>query len=89
MHEATLVRGLTRTIDALAREHQARRVVRVKVSLGALSHLSPEHFREHFTLAAIGTLAESAHLDIETASDVDDPHAQDIVLRGIDVEVGP
>jgi hydrogenase nickel incorporation protein HypA/HybF len=49
-----------RKIDAIAREQGARRVVGVKVRLGALSHISPAHRREHFEAAATGTIAEAA-----------------------------
>ena len=75
-----------RKIDAIAREQGARRVVGVKVRLGALSHISPDHFREHFEAAATGTIAEAARLDIETLREERDPHAQDILLESVEVE---
>jgi hydrogenase nickel incorporation protein HypA/HybF len=64
----------------------ARRVVGVKVTLGALSHLSPDHFREHFEAAATDTIAEAAKLDIEILRDECDPHSQDILLDSVEVE---
>lgn len=87
MHEAGLVADLVRRVEALAREHQARRVLEVRVRLGALAHLSPGHLREHFALAAAGTLAATARLEIEESSDLADPQAQDLVLHGIEVDV--
>ena len=66
MHEFSLINDLMWKIDAIAREQGARRVVGVKVRLGALSHISPDHFREHFEAAATGTIAEAARLDFET-----------------------
>lgn len=86
MHEASLMRDLMRKITALAAEESAARVTRVRVWLGALSHMSPEHFREHFDTSAAGTIAEAAELDIETSQDIRDPNAQGILLRGIEVE---
>jgi hydrogenase nickel incorporation protein HypA/HybF len=86
MHELSLINDLMRKIDAIAREQGARRVVGVKVRLGALSHLSPDHFREHFEAAATGTIAEAAKLDIETLRDERDPHSQDILLDSVEVE---
>jgi hydrogenase nickel incorporation protein HypA/HybF len=77
---------LMRKIDAIAREQGARRVARLKVKLGALSHISADHFREHFENAATGTIAEGARLDIERLTDERDPHAQDIVLDWVEVE---
>jgi hydrogenase nickel incorporation protein HypA/HybF len=58
----------------------------VKVKLGALAHISEEHFREHFEQAAAGTPAEGARLDIDVSADESDPHAQDILLQSVDVE---
>ena len=54
MHEFSLITDLMWKIDAIAREQGARRVVGVKVRLGAFSHISPAHFREHFEAAATG-----------------------------------
>ena len=48
----------------------ASRVTRVDVRLGALSHFTPEHFREHFEDASRGTLAEGAAVHAELDSDV-------------------
>ena len=45
----------------------AARMTRVVVRLGALSHFTPEHFREHFADAAAGTLAAGAEVDAEIA----------------------
>jgi len=86
MHEFSLINDLMWKIDAIAREQGARRVVGVKVRLGALSHISPDHFREHFEAAATGTIAEAARLDIETLREERDPHAQDILLDSVEVE---
>lgn len=86
MHEASLMADLIRTITALAAPEHAEKVTRVQVSLGALSHISPEHFRLHFAQAALGTIAEGACLDIQERTDVADPHAQDVQLTSIEVE---
>lgn len=75
-----------RKITSLAAEESAGRVALVHVWLGALSHMSPNHFRDHFEAASQGTIAEGAALTIETSSDIHDPNAQQIVLLGIDVE---
>ncbi len=80
------MRDLMRQIEALAAREQARRVVMVRVRLGALCHMSGEHFREHFEEAAKGTVAEGAALEIKVSDDIRDPHAQDVLLRSIDVE---
>jgi hydrogenase nickel incorporation protein HypA/HybF len=81
------MRGLMTKLEILAVEQHATRVKRVRVWLGALSHFSAEHFREHFEHASRGTLAENALLDIQLSTDITDPRAQDVVLESFDVEV--
>ncbi len=87
MHELSLMADLMAKIDRVARDQGASRVAAVKVTLGALSHLSPAHFREHFEHASAGTISEGAELDIVVATDIHDPLAQDIVLHSVEVEV--
>jgi hydrogenase nickel incorporation protein HypA/HybF len=86
MHEFSLINDLMRKINSIAHDQSARRVVGVKMTLGALSHISADHFRDHFTAAARGTIAEGARLEIETLRDEHDPHAQDILLESVEVE---
>ena len=86
MHEASLMTDLMQKINALARREGAERVMRVSVWLGALSHMSAEHFRQHFEHAAGGTPAEGATVEVLVSSDLDDENAESILLRSIDVE---
>ena len=86
MHETSVMTNLMTQIESLAKEHKAKRVSRIKVKLGALSHFSKDHFRDHFDIASKDTIAMGAHLDIELLSDEKDPHAQDIILEEIDVD---
>ena len=86
MHETALVRDIVRRINKLASAASARRVTGAKVWLGALSHLSAEHFREHFMVEARDTPAAGAALDIEVSQDLDDPHAQHVRLESVDID---
>jgi hydrogenase nickel incorporation protein HypA/HybF len=86
MHETALVRDVVHRIEDLARSTGARRVTGAKVWLGALSHLSAEHFQEHFAIEAQETLAAGAVLEIEVSDDPDDPHAQHLRLISIDLD---
>jgi hydrogenase nickel incorporation protein HypA/HybF len=86
MHEASLIRNLIRKITVVAQTQGAGRVAGVRIRLGALSHISPEHFREHFRHGTRGTVAEGARLEIETMTATDDPYAQEVILDSIDVE---
>jgi len=86
MHEQALMNDLMRTIAAQAEAESARRVTRIRVRLGALSHFTPAHFREHFEDAARGTLAEGADVEAELRTDPTEDNAQGVVLESIDVE---
>lgn len=77
---------LMRKITALADAENATRVTGVRVWLGALSHLSADHFREHFAEASRNTSVEGAELDIAESADINDPNAQEIILLSIEVE---
>lgn len=85
MHEHSLMADLLRKIEQVAADNNAERVTRVRVWLGALSHITPEHFREHFEDSTRGTLAEGAELEVETSDDETHPEAQQILLRNLDV----
>jgi hydrogenase nickel incorporation protein HypA/HybF len=87
MHERALMNDLMREIEGIARSDGANRVTRVAVRLGALSHFTPEHFREHFADASQGTLAEGAAVDAVLEEDLDDPRAAGVVLESIEVEL--
>jgi hydrogenase nickel incorporation protein HypA/HybF len=80
------MKTLMRRVEDLAREHGARRITRIAVKLGALSHFSPDHFREHFEQASRGTVAEGASLEIELLTDISDPRAQDVIVESVDIE---
>ena len=86
MHEASLMRSLMRKIESLAATEGGHRVTTVRVWLGALSHMSAAHFQEHFDQASKATVAEGALLEIEESADIDDPNAQGLLLRSIEVE---
>ena len=86
MHETALVRDVVRRINDLAQGTNARRVTGAKIWLGALSHLSAEHFREHFTLEARDTPAAGAVLDIQVSDDPDHPQAQNVRLLSVDLD---
>jgi hydrogenase nickel incorporation protein HypA/HybF len=86
MHEASLIANLLRQIAAIMQQQGPGRIVGVTVKLGALCHISPEHFRTHFVYGARGTIAEGARLTLENGHDPEDPHAQDVVLDYLEVE---
>lgn len=87
MHEQALMHDLMEKITAEASAEGATRVTRIRVRLGALSHLTEEHFREHFEAATRGTVAEGAAVEAELGTDPTKHDAQGVVLESIEVEV--
>jgi len=87
MHEASLINDLMRRIADVAAAQGSGRVVALDVWLGALSHFSPEHFREHFEDASRGTLAEGADLRMTLSDDIAHRDAQSILLQSVEVEL--
>ena len=85
MHEQSLMNDLLKKISQIAKAEEANKVLKVKVELGALAHISPDHFREHFEHDLKGTIAEGAELEIIQNNDIHHPRAQDITLLSIDV----
>jgi len=87
MHEHALMNDLMRKIEAEAEAAGGGRVTVVRVRLGALSHFTVEHFREHFEDASRGTVAEGAEIEAEIRTDPTEPEAQGVVLESLDVEL--
>lgn len=81
MHEHSLLRGLMSQIETTARGHGGGRVTVVRLKLGPLAHIEPDHLREHFVAAAKGTLAEDARLEIETTEEL-----HELSLESLDIE---
>ena len=86
MHEFSLINNLLQKIKTIAEQNNASTVTNVSVTIGALAHISASHFREHFVEGSKGSIAEGASLEIEENPDVNDPNAQDILLKAIDVD---
>jgi hydrogenase nickel incorporation protein HypA/HybF len=80
------MRDVMRKIEETAAAEGATRVTRVAVRLGALSHFTPEHFREHFADASRGTLAEGSTVDAVVEEDITDADACEVVLESVEVE---
>jgi hydrogenase nickel incorporation protein HypA/HybF len=63
MHEL----GITQNIIAIVAEHaKDRKVLKVKLQIGAISAILPESIRFCFDVCAKGTIVEGAQLEIET-----------------------
>ena len=86
MHDQALMRDLVRRIVGVAESEGATGVTKVSVRLGALSHFTAEHFREHFRDSSHGTIAEGAIVEAVLETSTTDPNAQGVVLESVEVE---
>ena len=85
MHEFSLMADLIQKIEQLVQQNNAQGVSRVTVKLGALAHISEQHFREHFVLGTRGTVIENAQLAVTQDTDESAADAQDILLQSVDL----
>lgn len=85
MHERALMDDLVRKVLAVADAEHATTVVRIRVRLGALSHFTPEHFRDHWVDASHDTVAEGAEADVIVDSELAGESAQGVVLESVEV----
>ncbi len=65
MHELSVCEGLLKQVVAIARQHRAMQVTRIRLRIGPLSGVEPELLRQAYPLASAGSLAEAAELEIE------------------------
>jgi hydrogenase nickel incorporation protein HypA/HybF len=86
MHESGLIEDLIQKIEAVARQNSARKIVGVEVLIGALASIGADHLREHFQIAAAGTLAEGAELRVTVSDDLCDPNSTGVLLQSVEVE---
>jgi hydrogenase nickel incorporation protein HypA/HybF len=87
VHGQALMNDLMSKIEAEVRSEGGRHVTRIRVRLGALSHFSEYHFREHFVDASRGTVAEGAAVEVELAADPTEKNAEGVVLESIELEL--
>lgn len=85
MHEETLLQDLVRKVGEVERAHPGEKVRRVRIWVGALSHLNGATIRSRWPLAAQGTSLEFAEIEVETSTDVGDPRAQAVRLLSVDL----
>jgi hydrogenase nickel incorporation protein HypA/HybF len=65
MHELAICQALIGQVERVAREKAARRVLSITVSVGPLSGVEAKLLEHAFPLAAAGTVAEQAALEVE------------------------
>jgi hydrogenase nickel incorporation protein HypA/HybF len=64
VHELSLAQSIVEIVTPIARQHGARRVVRVRLTLGELTHADPDTLGFAFEVACKDTLLEGCALEI-------------------------
>lgn len=65
MHEMAICQGLLSQVEQIAAERGAGRVESIVLSIGPLSGVEPELLSRAFEAARMGTVAQTAELEIE------------------------
>lgn len=65
MHELAVCQGLMGQIEQIAQREHADRITRIVLRIGPLSGVEPQLLADAYPIAAAGTLAEGAELQIE------------------------
>lgn len=86
MHEHSLIKNLIEKAKDIALKQRGGKILSLKIRLGALSHISADHFKEHFNNETPGTVLDGATLVVEEQKDTNDPLAQEIVLESVEFE---
>jgi hydrogenase nickel incorporation protein HypA/HybF len=89
MHEEAMLRDVIRKAEEVARESGPGRVTRVRLWVGARSHLAGPELESRWAHAVNGTALSGARVEIEVSRDVAHPHAESIVLRSVDLDSDP
>jgi len=66
MHELAICQSLISQVEDIASEHQAKKVISILVQIGPLSGAEAPLIKSAYPIAAAGTVAEQAILEIET-----------------------
>ncbi len=66
MHELSICQGLMTKVEQVALENGAASVNTIFLSVGPLSGVEPILLKRAFEISRLGTIAESAQLDIQT-----------------------
>lgn len=67
MHELSICQALIDQVEQVARREHCRQVSVIHVSVGPLSGVEPQLLEQAYPLAAAGSVAETATLQIEMA----------------------
>ena len=83
-----MLKDVVRKAEEVADRERPARVTRVRLWVGARSHLGGPELRDRWAHAVAGTALAGSEVEIETSSDEDHPNAESVILRSLDVDGG-
>ena len=86
MHEEAMLRDVIRKAEEVAKREGAARVTRVRLWVGARSHLGGPELRARWAYAVRGTALDGAEVEVESSRERGDPNAELVMLRSLDVD---
>lgn len=66
MHELSICQALIDRVTSIASEKNAKQVFSIRIAIGPLSGVEPQLLEQAYPLAAAGSIAEEAELELET-----------------------
>ncbi len=88
MHEEAMLRDVVRKAEEVARAEGPARVTRVRLWVGARSHLAGPELKERWANAVRETVLSGAEVEVESSTDPTDANAERVILRSLDVDTG-
>lgn len=85
MHEWGLIQALVRELAQVAAVHGGGKISAAKVRISSLAELSPAQLRRQFEIAAVGSPAAGAILQIEVVTKTLEGRADEIYVESIEI----
>lgn len=86
MHEWGLIRALVRELTCAAAAHGGGKIIAAKVIILSPAGVSSPRLRRQFEIAAVGSPAEGAALQIEVAPKVFESRVDEVYVESIEIE---
>lgn len=83
-----MLQDVVRKAKDVAQREGAARVTRVRLWVGARSHLGGPELEARWADAVRGTNLSGAEVEIELSRDERDPNAEHVMLRSLDIDSG-
>jgi hydrogenase nickel incorporation protein HypA/HybF len=82
MHDSSVIQAICCKVEQIAQENGARKVTRIVLEVGDLSHFTEDHMQDTFRIFREGhPVLREAKLEIRSSGSVDDVYLRDVELE--------